>query len=64
MKEMLLLCTKDVDFLFKDENYQQTDSAAMGSPLNLIFAGIFMVELETKVVWNGAIWHSLKQNIF
>ena len=50
MKEMLLLCTKDVDFLFKDENYQQTDSAAMGSPLNLIFAGIFMVELETKVV--------------
>ena len=50
MKEMLLLCTKDVDFLFKDENYQQTDRAAMGSPLNLIFAGIFMVELETKVV--------------
>ena len=50
MKEMLLLCTKDVHFLFKHENYQKTDSAAMGFPLDLIFAGIFIVELEKKVV--------------
>ena len=50
MKEMLLLCTKDVHFLFNDEIYQQTDGVAMGSPLGPILAGIFMVELETTIV--------------
>ena len=47
IKEMLLLCTKDVHFLFADEIYQQTDGVAMRSPLGPILAGIFMVELET-----------------
>ena len=45
MKEMLLLCTKDVHFLLDDEIYQQADGLAMGSPLGSIPAGIFMVEL-------------------
>ena len=50
MKEMLLLCTKDVHFLFKDKIYQQTDGVATRSPLGPILAGVFMVELETTIV--------------
>ena len=50
MKETLLLCTKDVHFLFEDEIYQRTDGVAIGSPLGPILAGIFMVGLETATV--------------
>ena len=50
VKEMLLLCTKDVHFLFENEIYQQTDGVAMGSPSGPILAGIFMVELEKTIV--------------
>ena len=50
MKEMLLLCTKDVHFLFEDDIYQQTDGIAMGSSLGPILAGISIVELETTIV--------------
>ena len=46
-KEMLLLCTKDVHFLFEDEIYQQTDGVAIGSPFGPILTGIFIAELET-----------------
>ena len=47
---MLLLCTKDVHFLFENEIYLQTDGVAMGSPSGPILAGIFMVELEKTIV--------------
>ena len=47
---MLLLCSKDVQFLFEDEIYKQNDGVAMGSPLGLILADIFMVELEITIV--------------
>ena len=50
MKEMLLLCAKDVHFLFEDEIYQETDGVAMGSPFGPILLGIFVVELETTIV--------------
>ena len=46
---MLLLWTKDVRFLFKDEIYRQTDSVTMGWPMGPIFAGTFMVELEKAI---------------
>ena len=48
MKEMLLLCTKDV-FLIEDEIYEQTGRIVMRmrSPLGAILAGIFMVELQS-----------------
>ena len=49
IKEMLLLCTKDVQFLFKDKIYQ-TDGVTVGYPLGPIVAGIFIVELETTIV--------------
>ena len=50
MKEMLLLCAKDVHFLFQDEIYQETDGVAMGSSFGPILPGIFVVELETTIV--------------
>ena len=50
MKEMLLLCTKNVHLLFEDEIQQYTDGVAIGSPLGPILAGIFIVKLEETVV--------------
>ena len=50
MKEILLLCAKDVHFFFVDEIYQETDGVAMGSPFGPILPGIFVVELETTIV--------------
>ena len=50
MKELLLLCTKNVHFTFEGITYQQLDGVAMGSPLGPVLAGIFMVELETTTV--------------
>ena len=43
MKNVLLLCTKNVHFTFENNIYQQKDGVAMGSPLSQVLAGIFMV---------------------
>ena len=40
MRSLLLLCTKNVHFCFGGDIYQQNDSVAMGSPLELALAGI------------------------
>ena len=48
MKELLILCTKNVHFTFNNETYIQVDGVAMGSPLDPVLAKIFMVELETS----------------
>ena len=50
MKELLLLCTKNVHFTFNNEIYQQCDGVAMGSSLGPVIAGIFMVELEKLLI--------------
>ena len=50
MKELLTLCTKNVYFMFDNQVYQQNDGVAMGSPLGPVHAGIFMVDLETRIV--------------
>ena len=50
MKELLLLCTKNVHFTFNNDIYQQCDGVAMGSPLEPVIAGIFMVELERTLL--------------
>ena len=35
MKEMLILCIKNVHFTFESKTYEQTNDVAMGSPLGL-----------------------------
>ena len=50
MKELLLLCTKEVHFAYSNWIYQQNGGVAMGSPVGPALAGIFMVELETSVI--------------
>ena len=50
MRNLLLMCAKNVHFCFGGDIYQQNDGVAMGSPLEPVLAGIFMVELETKII--------------
>ena len=50
MKEMLLLCTKNVHFSYNHDIYIQRDDVAIGSPLGPVLAGIFMVNLERLLV--------------
>ena len=50
MKELLLLCTKNVHFSFNDIIYQQSGRVAMDSPLRRVLAGIFMVHLERTLI--------------
>ena len=50
MKELFILCTKNVHFTFNNETYIQVDGVAMGSSLGPVLGNIFMVELETSVI--------------
>ena len=50
MKNLLILCTKNVHFTFNNDIYIQNDGVAMRSPLGPILAGIFMVELKNTLV--------------
>ena len=50
MKELLLLCTREVHFTYSNEIYQQNDGVAMRSRVGPILAGIFMLELETSII--------------
>ena len=45
MKEMLLLCTKNVHFSYNQDICIQKDGATMGSLLGPVLAGIFTVNL-------------------
>ena len=50
MREILLLCTKNVHFTFSDVVYLQTDGVAVDSLLGPVLAGVFMVDLERSLV--------------
>ena len=50
MKELLLLCTKNVNFTFNNDICQQCDGVAMGSSLGPVIAGIFIVQLERTLL--------------
>ena len=52
IRELLYLCTKNVQFTFNNKIYIQNDGVAMGSPLGLVLANIFTVELETALIPN------------
>ena len=46
LKELLLRCTFNIQFMFNGSLYQQTDGVAMGSPLGPLLSDIFMGSLE------------------
>ena len=48
--KLLTICTKNVDFSFNNGIYIQIDWVAMGSPLGLVIANIFMLEFESVLV--------------
>ena len=50
VKNLLLLCTKNVRFTFKNNIYQQKDDVAMGSSLGPVLAGILMVHLKRTLM--------------
>ena len=52
MRDLLLLCTKNVHFSYNGDIYAQADGVTMGSPLGPVLAGIFMVELERTILPN------------
>ncbi|VDN39810.1 unnamed protein product [Dibothriocephalus latus] len=58
LKELLLKCTLNVQFLFDSQIYRQIDGVAMGSPLGPLLADIFIGKLE-KFQLNDQI-HMLK----
>ncbi|VDP90695.1 unnamed protein product [Echinostoma caproni] len=56
LKEFLLFCTHDVQFKFNEEIYRQKDVVAMGSPLEALFADVFMSKIE-----NGPLKTHIKE---
>ena len=50
MKELLILCTKNVHFTFDNVIKVQNDGVAMGSPLGPVLSDVFMIELETSLL--------------
>ena len=50
MKDLLLLCTKNVHFSYDNKLSSQIDGVAMGSPLGPVIVGNFMVDLERNVI--------------
>ena len=50
LKELLLLCTKNVHFPLNGQFYLQKHGIAKGSPLGPVIASIFIVELERSLL--------------
>ncbi|CAI2736547.1 unnamed protein product [Schistosoma spindalis] len=48
LKELLLLCTANVQFTFDGEYFRQVDGVAMGSPLGPLLADVFMSYVENR----------------
>ena len=50
MKDLLILCTKNVHFSLDGQIYIQCDGVAVGSSIGPMLAGSFMVELERTLI--------------
>ena len=48
VKELLTHAVKSLTFMFDDVYYKQVDGVAMGSPLGLTLANLFLVYYESK----------------
>ncbi|CAH8587573.1 unnamed protein product [Schistosoma rodhaini] len=49
LRDLILLCTKNIKFYFQGKAYMQIDGVAMGSPLGPVLANIFMGMIERQV---------------
>ena len=50
MKELLILCTKNVHFTFDNVIKVKNGGLTMGSPPGPVLSDIFMIELETSLL--------------
>ena len=61
MNQLLITATSDTHFSFNNEYYVQTNGVAMGSPLAPVFADIFLIDLENKLMKKlkkaGLLWY-------
>ena len=48
--ELLEFCLKNTHFLFQVVFYEQTKGAAMGSPVSLVVANIYMEAFENRAI--------------
>ncbi|CAH8435813.1 unnamed protein product [Dicrocoelium dendriticum] len=46
LRQLLLMCTRNIQFQFNGTLYRQIDGVAMGSPLGPLLADVFMSKLE------------------
>ncbi|CAH8493014.1 unnamed protein product [Dicrocoelium dendriticum] len=46
LRQLILACTKNIQFQFNETFYRQIDGVAMGSPLGPLLADVFMSKLE------------------
>ena len=53
LRELLLFCTKNVQFQFQGKLYRQVDGCAMGSKLGPILAEFCMRMIESKAISKG-----------
>ena len=66
--ELLKLCLSSTCFQWRDMFYEQTNGAAMGSPLSPILANIFMEDFEETALSNYHIkpkkWKRFVDDVF
>ena len=54
LRDMLLTCTKEAPFLsHRGELFRQVDGVAMGSPLGVLFANMYMAQVEERAFNNS-----------
>ncbi|XP_069172815.1 uncharacterized protein [Procambarus clarkii] len=69
LRKLLLACTKKAPFVSPDGHmYKQVDGVAMGSPLGVLFANIYMGTIEQRVLvdmgWKPAMYCRYIDDIF
>ena len=55
MKLVVELCLRTIYFQFQEDFFEQTDGAAMGSPLSPIITNLFMEDLEQRVIQSAPL---------
>ena len=65
---LLEFCLKNTHFSFQGRFYEQTEGAAMGSPINPIVANLFMEDLEVQAINKSttppALWKRFLDDTF